>query len=113
MKKKMVISIAQDFSKTPAGRFQRDGRYSGENFRKQKLDPLIKEHSFDGVEIDLTGLEGVGSSFWEEAFAGFMREHPEKKQEIFDKITFICKDDASLEPLIRSYMQEELNRKDG
>lgn len=112
MKKKTVISIAQDFSKTPAGRFQKDGRYSGENFRKQKLEPLFNENGFDGVEIDLTGLEGVGSSFWEEAFAGFMREHSEKKQEIFDKITFICKDDASLEPLIHSYMQEELNRKD-
>ena len=63
----MQINISKDFNKFPAGRFMADGPYSGERFRKEYLVPNL--NSQDIVEIDLNGLGGVGSSFWDEAFA--------------------------------------------
>ncbi len=69
---KKYISISKDFSETPAGRYESDGPFSGENFRDNILYPALKE--FDLVEVDLDGTLGYGSSFLEEAFGGLIRE---------------------------------------
>lgn len=67
-----IISIAQQFSETPAGRFRTDGPFSGERFRDELLYPALTGP--DKVLVDLDGTLGYGSSFLEEAFGGLVRE---------------------------------------
>ncbi|WP_010465711.1 STAS-like domain-containing protein [Acidovorax radicis] len=67
-----TISIANDFSRTPAGRFVTDGPFSGERFRDELLVPALREN--DKVVVDLTGVFGFGSSFLDEAFGGLVRK---------------------------------------
>lgn len=71
MSKSMQISIARDFSPSPAGRFRADGPFPGEAFREDVLLPKLKE--VDELYIDLDGTSGYGSSFLEEAFGGLVR----------------------------------------
>lgn len=66
-----VIAIAEQFSKTPAGRHLTDGPFSGENFRETFLLPALQDGS--NVEVNLDGTLGYGSSFLEEAFGGLVR----------------------------------------
>lgn len=69
---KYSLSIAKDFSRSPAGRYRTDGPFSGEEFRESILQPAIRKH--DEVEVDLRGALGYGSSFLEEAFGGLVRK---------------------------------------
>ena len=39
----MRINIANDFSKTPGGRFVTEGAYSGQEFREKILSPRYNE----------------------------------------------------------------------
>jgi STAS-like domain of unknown function (DUF4325) len=71
MKKLHQISVAQDFSPSPAGRYRSDGTFSGEAFREDLLVPALKES--EQIVIDLDGTSGYGSSFLEEAFGGAVR----------------------------------------
>lgn len=71
MSTEVVITIARDFTRFPAGRYLSDGPYSGEQFRKQLLEPhLAKDES---IVVDFDGALGYGSSFLEEAFGGLIR----------------------------------------
>lgn len=67
------ISVAEQFSPTPAGRYLRDGPYPGERFRDEWLIPALRREPRSVVEIDLDGTAGFGSSFLEEAFGGLVR----------------------------------------
>jgi hypothetical protein len=71
MNKSIQISIARDFSPSPAGRFRADGPFPGEAFREDVLLPKLQEA--DELVIDLDGTSGYGSSFLEEAFGGLVR----------------------------------------
>lgn len=66
-----MISIARDFSPSPAGRYRSDGPYPGQAFRDDMLIPALRE--FSVVTVDLDGTSGFGSSFLEEAFGGLVR----------------------------------------
>lgn len=66
-----TISLAVDFSPSPAGRYRDDGPFPGERFRDELLLPAIK--ASDLVVVDLEGTELAGSSFLEEAFGGLVR----------------------------------------
>ena len=66
-----MISIAKDFTQTPAGRYLTDGPYSGQKFREDVLVPALSAGK--EIEIDLDGALGFGSSFLEEAFGGLVR----------------------------------------
>ena len=66
-----TISVANDFSPSPAGRFVDDGPFPGALFRENFLLPAMK--SDEQVRVDLTGTELPGSSFLEEAFGGLVR----------------------------------------
>lgn len=66
-----IINIAREFSRYPAGRFCDDGDFSGERFRKEWLEPILRERSRAVIELD--GARGYGSSFLEEAFGGLVR----------------------------------------
>lgn len=69
--KTIRISVAQDFSPSPAGRYPEDGPFPGAVFRDKLLIPALKEH--EKVIVDLDGTSGYGSSFLEEAFGGLVR----------------------------------------
>lgn len=71
---KTMISIAKQFSETPAGRYAVDGPFSGQAFRDKILYPALMESDYVEVEVDLDGALGYGSSFLEEAFGGLVRE---------------------------------------
>jgi hypothetical protein len=70
--KTQVISIAKQFSPTPAGRYISDGPFPGEKFRNELLIPAL-EASQERINVDLDGTAGFGSSFLEEAFGGLVR----------------------------------------
>ena len=67
-----TISIAEDFSRYPAGRIPVDGDWSGERFREEYLVPALRD--FDRVTVVFNGIAGVASSFLDEAFGGLVRE---------------------------------------
>jgi hypothetical protein len=60
-----------DFSPTPFGRYRTDGPESGEAFREDVLIPALEKHS--QVRLDVDGVAGLPSSFWEEAIGGLIR----------------------------------------
>lgn len=70
-----LISIAEDFSKYPAGRTRKDGPFSAERFRDDVLVPALQEAYEDrtGVTVVLDGVYGYSSSFLEETFGGLVR----------------------------------------
>ena len=67
-----TISVAVDFSPSPAGRYRSDGPYPGEAFREDLLLPALRAH--ESVTVEFDGTDGFGSSFLEEAFGGLVRE---------------------------------------
>ena len=66
-----VISVYNDFSHFPTGRYKKSGKGSGEDFRDRILIPAIKQRG--KVIVDLDGPDGYSSSFLEEAFGGLLR----------------------------------------
>lgn len=65
------ISVLNDFSDDPFGRYPSDGLNSGERFREEFLKPALS--SFNRVDVDLSG-NFYGSSFLDEAFGGLVRK---------------------------------------
>lgn len=66
------ISVAEDYTKFPGGRYKKNGPGSGEEFREKFL--LGSLRSDEKVVVDLDGTSGYPSSFLEEAFGGLVRE---------------------------------------
>jgi hypothetical protein len=97
------IVIASDFSKYPAGRFESDGPFSGEAFRKKLLVPALK---VGRVIVVLDGTLGYGSSFLEEAFGGLVRIEGFDAKSLKDKIEIVSADDPSLASEVWSYIDE-------
>src|SRR5690625_5264052 len=81
---KTTISVAKQFSRTPAGRYKTDGPKSGEAFRETHLIPSLTTN--DNVTVELDGALGYGSSFLEEAFGGLVRKGF-KAKELEKKLT--------------------------
>ncbi|UCI24589.1 STAS-like domain-containing protein [Mesorhizobium sp. B2-8-5] len=67
-----TISIARDFTPYPGGRYKRNGKGSGQEFREEFLVPLFKKN--ETAVIELEGASGYPPSFLEEAFGGLVRE---------------------------------------
>lgn len=78
------IVIGTDFSDTPSGRYRDDGPFSGEVFRDDLLVPALKEN--EKVCVDISGVEGYGSSFLEEVFGGLVRLGIYTKSELTEKL---------------------------
>lgn len=98
-----VIKVAQDFTRFPSGRFKKNGETSGEAFRENFLEPILKEGQ--EVTVDLDGTIGYGSSFLEEAFGGLIRAlqtHPDKLK---TKLHLSSSDPSLLEE-IEGYMTD-------
>ena len=88
---KTVINLARDFSEVPAGRFYRDGPFSGEKFREELLAPALEK--YDMVELNLDGCAGFGSSFLDEAFGGLVREKGFSPAQVLAKLRIVSSKD--------------------
>jgi hypothetical protein len=78
------LSIARDFSPFPGGRQPEDGPFSGARFRDEVLRPLLSNGGH--VVINLDGVAGLPSSFWEEVFGGMIRKQIAKIEDIGTRI---------------------------
>jgi hypothetical protein len=88
----MMIKIAEQFSDVPAGRYLRDGEFSGERFREEYLRPSLAEA--EEVIVDIDGAAGYGSSFLEEAFGGLVRKGYFSQDELRRKMKIRATDAA-------------------
>lgn len=103
------VSIADDFSPTPGGRFNRDGPYSGEAFRQRFLEPPLDRG--EDVDVFLDDVAGLPSSFLEEAFGGIFRREGASKR-LRHRIRLHA-ETAALKPyvlLIYKFMDEAAER---
>ena len=67
----MNISIANDFSHIPSGRYIEDGDFSAQQFRDNILIPALQEEK--EIFLNLDGTIGFSSCFLEEVFGGLIR----------------------------------------
>ena len=96
---KTEINVGRDFSPIPAGRYEQDGPFSGEAFRRRFLAEAIRSNT--RVTVDLSGTDGYGSSFLEEAFGGLVKEFRLSPREIKAIIKL-----ETTDPRFQSYIQE-------
>lgn len=105
-----TIKVGRDFSDTPGGRYPEDGPWNGQKFRQEYLIPALKEH--DKVVVDISGVEGYGSSFLEEVFGGLVRSGLYSKQELDGKLVYMASEPSEecyLER-INAYIREAWER---
>ncbi len=95
-----TIDIARDFTRFPAGRFRKDGHFSGERFRDELLVPRLERG--ERVMIRLDGTIGYGSSFLEEAFGGLVRKG--FNPSVIEKLVLLESSDQSLTSEIHGYI---------
>jgi hypothetical protein len=109
-----VISIASDFSKTPAGRYPADGPFNGQRFREKLLVPALNAaaQSGDRVVVVLDGALGYSSSFLEEAFGGLVRSHAVARDFIKKNLEVRANDTAYRPAKLdaENYLRDELAR---
>ena len=80
----IVVDVARDFSRTPGGRYAREGLASGEEFRTRVLEPILDRNEEARVLVDLDSAAGFTSSFLEEAFGGLARRYgPSVRRRVF------------------------------
>ena len=103
----MTINIAKDFSKTPGGRYIKEGPFSGEEFRIKLLKPAYEKTIKLGGQLTvvLDGGFGYTPSFLEEAFGGLVRE---VKSEDVAKIKIVSEEEPSQISKIASYIADAL-----
>lgn len=107
----MKIVISKEYTKIPGGRFENEGEFSGENFRKTILKPKYVESlsKREKLMIDMDGCYGFASSFLEEAFGGLAREL--KNISIMNNISIISNDEPDLSERIARYVLSALNKR--
>jgi len=74
----MIMNVnITDYTTIPAGRYISEGEYSGEDCRNKLLSGMFKEAREKGVKmlINIDGLSGYPSSFFNEAIGGLAREY--------------------------------------
>ncbi|MBQ6979659.1 MAG: STAS-like domain-containing protein [Clostridia bacterium] len=105
---KIIINIAKDFSETPGPRYQKDGEFSGEEFREKVLVPKYNEAVEKKVklEINLDGGYGYPPSFLEEAFGGLVRKFG--KEEVVKTLEFVSLEEPYLLETIQKYMEKAI-----
>ena len=99
-------SIATKYTKNPGARYERQGNYSGEHFRKTVLEPFFNtKRKGDILSIDFNGLNGYPSSFLEEAFGGIARIYP--IADVLGSMKFSCTENPLIVEDIISYIKQE------
>lgn len=104
----VVVKIAKDYSSTPGPRYEVEGSYSGEQFRKTKFTQIFREaiNHNQKIIVDLDGVVGYGTSFLEEIFGGLIREDHLSYPDIVKKLTIISKEEPYLVEDIMLYLKE-------
>lgn len=89
------LNVAQDFSRTPGGRYAAMDTNSAEEFRDLYLWPRFQEAREKGakLEINLDGGYGFANSFLEEAFGGLRRKYGVSADEMLSTIVFVCEEE--------------------
>lgn len=87
-----LLNIGSEFSEVPSGRFRSDGKSSGETFREDLLRKKLESlESGEKLRIILDDkVEGYGSSFLVEGFAGIVKYGYMQNKELLSKIELIC-----------------------
>lgn len=80
MPKEHVISVALEFSPTPAGRVEADGEHNATRFRERLLVPALERGGVTVVDLD--GVALCAASFVEEAFAPLVTKHQFKAADL-------------------------------
>lgn len=99
------IDIGEKFSQFLGPRHEADGPYSGEQFRKQFLEPAVATN--DRVVVHLDSVKGYTASFLEEAFGGLVRA---SGAGVLDKIQFVAVSRAYLIDQIEEWMRDAAAR---
>ena len=89
------FNIGKDFSPDPSGRYLSDGDASGERFREDFLKPSL-ESLVDNEKLEIKlddGVEGYGSSFLVEGFAGIVRHGYMTSEELLGAISIVYSDE--------------------
>jgi hypothetical protein len=107
------LSISTDFSRTPGPRFIDEGDYSGEDFRNNKLVPILKKaiEEGKGLRVNLDGTAGYATSFLEESFGGLIRENGMSRDEIKKALLIISEEEEFLIENIYEYIDEAHDEK--
>ena len=87
------ISIANDFSRYPTGRYRDDGNDSGERFRDDILAPALKDESNARVKVVFDGVTGISASFLEETFGGLVRKCSMTPEFLYQRLEISTKED--------------------
>jgi hypothetical protein len=108
----MVLRI-KDFSSCPGPRYIVEGEYSGEQYRKEILEPRLREciQNKAPLTVDLDGTAGYGTSFLEEAFGGLIRKCEIELSEIKNVLILKSDEEPYLIEDIENYMKEASNEK--
>jgi len=102
------INIANDFSITPGGRYEKDGKFSGEEFRRKLLEPHFINDQKIKITINFDNAEGYSTAFLEEAFGGLVRIYG--KDKVLTSIFFISNEDPLLIEEINNYINNARKR---
>ena len=106
----ITINIAKEYTKTPGGRYTKEGKFSGEDFRNKLLKPKYLEaiKSEMGLTVVLDGGYGYSPSFLEEAFGGLVRDlHDER----ILRIKIVSEEEPSQFDSIHKYITDALEDK--
>lgn len=89
-----LLNIGKEFSSVPSGRFRTDGKTSGETFREDLLLKRLGElEPGEKLKIILDDdVEGYGSSFLVEGFAGIVKYGYMHAVDLLSKIDIVCND---------------------
>ncbi len=100
------LSVAQEFSRAPGGRFRSVGPDSAEEFFEKLLEPRFNEALAAGkvLRVDLDGGYGYAASFLDEAFGGLARKHGAGK--VAKHIEIESKEEPYLRDGVLGYIRE-------
>ncbi len=105
------IVVAEDFSRTPGGRFIKTGPHSGELFRERVLAPLLTRHEVDEVVVDLDGVDTYIGSFLEEAFGGLLRMGTLTYEDVAGRLRIVASGEFEVyRDLALKYIRDEARR---
>ena len=102
------LSVANEFSRTPGSRYESEGDFSGEVFRRDVLLPKV-EQAIQGnslLVVNLDGTAGYGTSFLEEAFGGLVRENNISPTTLRAILQFISTEEDYLIEDIFAYIEQ-------
>lgn len=106
-----TVVISKDYTLTPGPRNIRQGKFSGEDFRKRILEPKFKDclRTNSKLIVDLDGTYGYFDSFLEEAFGGLARIYtPEEVKSILD---IVSNEDPKLKDKVYKFIKDSSNEK--